>query len=527
MRIIGSHPKPVNTFCVYFYSARHNGLLPQLKNHISTLAQCTNPLAAAVPYRLQYALLPTQHMTAAAPAPAHWPQLAAALATLPLPVAVVDLETTGGHFEQDRVTEVAILRFEQGHISRHQWLVNPQQPISAFITRLTGISNEMVADAPVFADIAPTLLPLLQGHILVAHNSRFDYTFLRREFARAGHAFAAPSLCTVQLSRKLYPEHNKHNLDSLIERFGLNIAATERHRALGDVLALTDFLDLSLQQNNAQSWLAYWPQLTKPHWLPTWLPEHLRQQLYRLPDSAGLSVWHHPGHHTPTLLTHEHAFSQIAGLLQLPGAADRWQHTGNIRFIPALSLLHAHALKAEYLQTHPAAPQAAAWYTAAFVADHHGRLQARVVPLSNGLQSSRPYGLFAHPRAAKKALAEWAREHSLCPAILDIGGQGGGLQTPCPVAAAQLCSGDCRLPEHIQQHNQAVLQAAPLLPVLDWGTQHALKLTEFDPLSGQTITLHCAAAAIEMADGQWYFDDALPRLFKQRLKNRSGIEVVC
>ena len=95
------------------------------------------------------------------------------------------------------------------------------------------------------------------------------------------------------------------------------------------------------------------------------------------------------------------------------------------------------------------------------------------------------------------------------------------------MAAAQLCSGDCRLPEHIQQHNQAVLQAAPLLPVLDWGTQHALKLTEFDPLSGQTITLHCAAAAIEMADGQWYFDDALPRLFKQRLKNRSGIEVVC
>ena len=119
-------------------------------------------------------------MTAAAPAPAHWPQLAAALATLPLPVAVVDLETTGGHFEQDRVTEVAVLRFEQGRISRHQWLVNPQQPISAFITRLTGISNEMVADAPVFADIAPALLPLLQGHILVAHNSRFDYTFLRR-----------------------------------------------------------------------------------------------------------------------------------------------------------------------------------------------------------------------------------------------------------------------------------------------------------------------------------------------------------
>lgn len=466
-------------------------------------------------------------MTAAHRTDAHWPQLAAALATLPLPVAVVDLETTGGHFEQDRITEVAVLRFDQGRISRHQWLVNPQQPISAFITRLTGISNQMVAAAPAFADIAPALLPLLQGHIVVAHNSRFDYTFLRHEFTRAGHAFAAPSLCTVQLSRKLYPEHSKHNLDSIIARFGLNIAATERHRALGDVVALTDFLNLSLQQHGPYTWLAHWQQLTKPHCLPAWLPEPLRHTLYHLPDSAGISIWHHPGHHQPTVLTHEQAFSHIAALLQQPGAADRWQHTAHIRFIPALSLLHAHAIKAQYLQTHPAAPQPAAWYTTAFVADHHGRLQARVAPLNNGLQTTRPYGLFAHPRAAKQALAEWARAQALCPAILDIGGQGGGLHAPCPVAAAHLCGGDCRLPEHIRQHNQAVLAAAPLLPVCDWGAQHTLNLTEADPLSGQTATLHCAAATIEVAAGQWYFDDALPRLFKQRLKNRTGIEVLC
>ncbi|WP_066569115.1 PolC-type DNA polymerase III [Snodgrassella sp. CFCC 13594] len=182
-----------------------------------------------------------------------WIQLAQALRTLPLPVAIVDLETTGGHFEQDRITEIAILRLYQGQWQRHQWLVNPQQPISEFITSLTGISNDMVADAPVFGALAERLLPLLRGHLLVAHNSRFDYTFLRREFARAGIAFAAPTLCTVQFSRKLYPQHFKHNLDSIIARFHIQIDPADRHRAMGDVVALSQFLSLSLAEKKAPS----------------------------------------------------------------------------------------------------------------------------------------------------------------------------------------------------------------------------------------------------------------------------------
>ena len=103
-----------------------------------------------------------------------WPQLAACFARLGMPVAVVDLETTGGNMYEDRVTEVALLRFEGGKITQHQWLVNPEQPISPFITRLTGIDNEMVAAAPTFAELVPMLLPLLRGTLVVAQNSRFD-----------------------------------------------------------------------------------------------------------------------------------------------------------------------------------------------------------------------------------------------------------------------------------------------------------------------------------------------------------------
>ena len=140
-----------------------------------------------------------------------WPRLAAAFSRIGLPVAVVDLETTGGNLYQDRVTEVAVLRFENGQATRYEWLVNPQQPISDFIARLPGIDDELVKDAPFFGQIAADLLPLLRGTLLLAHNSRFDYTFLRHEFQRIGIDFAAPALCTVQLSRRLYPQFHKHN----------------------------------------------------------------------------------------------------------------------------------------------------------------------------------------------------------------------------------------------------------------------------------------------------------------------------
>ena len=125
--------------------------------------------------------------------------------------------------------------------------------------------------------------------MVVAHNNRFDYTFLRHEFARIHTDFAAPSLCTVQLSRRLYPEFYKHSLDSIIERTG--IQTTNRHRAMTDVAALCDYLELSLAEKNHQQWDEHVRVLMNPKMLPTWLPDSLAQQLYALPDSYGVLVW--------------------------------------------------------------------------------------------------------------------------------------------------------------------------------------------------------------------------------------------
>ncbi len=155
------------------------------------------------------------------------------------PFAFVDLETTGGASAVDRITEVGIIEVDAGGVREWTTLVNPGVHISSFIEGLTGINDAMVADAPRFAEIADEVRTRLDGRIFVAHNARFDYGFLQQEFLRLGQEFSATVLCTVRLSRRLFPEHRKHNLDSLIERHGLE--AGGRHRALADAQLIHQF----------------------------------------------------------------------------------------------------------------------------------------------------------------------------------------------------------------------------------------------------------------------------------------------
>jgi len=162
----------------------------------------------------------------------------AALSLIDEPIAFVDVETTGGHPAWHRVTEIAIVAMRAGEIEwRWSSLVNPGVSIPPSIQQLTGISNEMVADAPSFEELSHELLERLQGRRFVAHNVRFDYGFVRSELRRAGYAYSAPLACTVRLSRELFPDAGRHNLDAIIERHGLRCQS--RHRALpdADVLA--------------------------------------------------------------------------------------------------------------------------------------------------------------------------------------------------------------------------------------------------------------------------------------------------
>src|SRR5688500_4714932 len=171
--------------------------------------------------------------------------------SLGAPLAIVDLETTGGQPGWDRVTEIGVIEVDGFEVSA-EWstLVNPGAAIPGAIQALTGITNEMVAGAPRFADLAGELYERLAGRVFVAHNARFDYGFLRREFERAGVKFMARTLCTVRLSRRLYAAHAGHSLDSLIARHG--IACKARHRALGDADAVWQFLRIAAREHGEE-----------------------------------------------------------------------------------------------------------------------------------------------------------------------------------------------------------------------------------------------------------------------------------
>lgn len=158
-----------------------------------------------------------------------------------LNLAIVDVETTGGFANVDRIIEIGIIRIEKGKIvKKYNSLIDPEQYLSPFIIELTGITDKDLEKAPTFITVRETIAELLNNCVFVAHNAHFDYGFVKHEFKRLGERWQAQKLCTVQLSRHLYPEHRHHNLDSVIER--CNITVKNRHRALDDAKAVWDFI---------------------------------------------------------------------------------------------------------------------------------------------------------------------------------------------------------------------------------------------------------------------------------------------
>ncbi|MCC6370066.1 MAG: GIY-YIG nuclease family protein [Bacteroidia bacterium] len=162
--------------------------------------------------------------------------------------AIIDIETCGGKFEfrKGRITEICILKHDGlSVIEKFTSLVNPECLINPFFTGLTGITNEMVADAPKFHEIAPKIIEMTEGCVFVAHNVSFDYGFVKEEFNSLGYKFKRETLCTVRLSRKLLPNRISYSLGHLCASLGIEIEG--RHRAEGDAVATAQLFDLLIR----------------------------------------------------------------------------------------------------------------------------------------------------------------------------------------------------------------------------------------------------------------------------------------
>lgn len=197
--------------------------------------------------------------------------------------AIVDIETTGSSAKGGKVTEVAVLIHDgERVVDEYQSLVNPERYLPSSITSLTGITQAMVDEALPFREIATELYELLQGHIFVAHNVNFDYGFLKNEFKQVGLTFAPLKLCSVRLSRKIFPELKSHALGSLCHHFGIDNFA--RHRAMGDARATSKLLDLLLAHEQGE-----FEFFLKKNSKEAYLPPHLNGQVFEdLPEATGV-----------------------------------------------------------------------------------------------------------------------------------------------------------------------------------------------------------------------------------------------
>ncbi len=162
--------------------------------------------------------------------------------------AIVDLESTGGKYNEEGITEIAIYKFDgQNIVDQFSCLVNPERKIQPFVVKLTGINNDMLRYAPKFFEVAKRVIEITEDCVIVAHNAKFDYRLLRTEFKRLGYDYQRKTLCTVELSKKLIPGMPSYSLGKLVKNLGIPL--TDRHRAIGDAQATVKLFKLLLNKD--------------------------------------------------------------------------------------------------------------------------------------------------------------------------------------------------------------------------------------------------------------------------------------
>lgn len=388
------------------------------------------------------------------------------------PIAFVDLETTGATATHDRITEVGIVTWDGVHAERWSQLVNPESRIPPFIERLTGITTEMVEDQPTFGQIAAEVERRLAGHLFVAHNVRFDYSFLKNEFRRVGIDFRPPQLCTVKLSRRLFPEHHRHNLDSLIERHGLTVAS--RHRALADAEAIYQFWRI-VQTSVAEEVLlaALKSLMARPS-----LPAHLDDSLIdELPEGHGVYFFYGENelplyvgksqNLRKRVLSHfsaDHAAAKEMSLCQQVRRID-WLECGG----PVEALLTEARLIKEMQPTLNRQLRRNRDFCSWRLVDNGLGLLQPELASARDLEFGRQehlYGLFKSAREATRTLEGIAKSSGLC--LVALGLEKGGAGKPCFGRQLRQCRGVCTGEESPLQHSIRLMEALSRLKLKAW-----------------------------------------------------------
>lgn len=400
------------------------------------------------------------------------------------PLAIVDLETTGADPHRDRITEIAILRIEDGRLAaRWSSLIDPGIPIPPRIQAFTGITDDMVARAPAFGTVADEISERLAGAVFVAHNARFDFGFLRAAFAALGQVFDPAVLCTVKFSRALSPEHARHGLDAIVAREGYII--TDRHRALTDADIVWRFLQDAVARHPAER---IDHALAKARSSGRTVPTLPAGDLEALPEAPGVFVFLDGADNLLHLGHTAHLRSKVLGSFtgrpdaRLARIVPRVKRVEVVQTAGALDaqLIELKLARSFQSDRHPAG--ALAWH---FAPDRQPVLEARELAGTDPAHWQHLYGAFRGTREADNSLRELMRLHRLCP--LRIGLERGN--GPCQAYGLQRCDGVCIGREAAAAHDARLLQALKHLRVRDWPWPGPVAVQEANPAS-ERAALH-------------------------------------
>ncbi len=404
------------------------------------------------------------------------------------PIAIVDVETTGASAIYGRIIEIAVIRVENGKIRRtFQSLVNPQRFVPFSVEQLTGITNDDVADAPSFRGIARDLFRILDGAIFVAHNARFDYGFVKNEFGRIGKTFNARCLCTVKLSRRLFPEHRNHNLSTIIDRYG--IVCDGRHRAMGDAKATHEFLKIIERKEDPEHLNEVINMLLKTSVVPSNVD---LQAVESLPETSGVYLLR--GKEGELLYVgksvniKDRVRSHFANDHTSSREMKMCQQVQTVEATPTAGELGALLLESKLIkELRPIYNIASRRHRDIVIArtsttaDGYTSVQLEEIDCINPGDAPSILAIFKHMKQAKEYLDRIAKEHRLCHKLT-------GLQRTtsyCFAYHLHQCEGACVGEEPAPAYNARVDLAFAERRIKAWPYSGAILIEERDELTGE------------------------------------------
>lgn len=365
--------------------------------------------------------------------------------------AILDIETTGGKYNEEGITEIAIYKFDGLKVvDQFISLVNPEQPIQPFVVNLTGINNDMLRNAPKFYEVAKRIVEITKDCILVAHNAKFDYRILRTEFRRLGFEYKRQSLCTVELSQKLIPGQPSYSLGKLVRSLGIPLS--DRHRASGDAQATIKLFKMLLAKDVEKDIMKEHVRKEPKKNLDTKLVFILEE----LPSGTGVYYFHNENgdiiyvgksrnirKRVNQHFTNDNPKSRE---MQKKVASVSFELTGNELIALLKENQEIKQIKPKYNRALKRDIFSHALYHSV---DEKGYINLKI---GKAVNSRDRITTFSSLRSAKNSLTKWVEEYELCERLSGLHGGSGN----CFAHTIKSCHGACVEEEQPETYNERV-----------------------------------------------------------------------